>query len=218
MYPGRFLATMPAMSENTHWKLATSPTTEVQVAEDVVALKAPLVRVDRDEDGTWSFFGPGSDETSTRSTTLGGVVDAWPHVAGLTDLNNGSSAVWHWAQHGWAVGGGCTCGQCSDPVAADLDRQSWPDALPPNRPVLVERRVLSGEVRLSDLRQEDGNLLVLGPGEQQRTAEEMVAIAIVDVVRRWPHSMHALRALQEGRGMEWNPEALNWQEYELVPA
>ncbi|APU13035.1 MULTISPECIES: hypothetical protein [Actinoalloteichus] len=206
------------MSENLYWKLTTSPTTEVQVAEDVVALRAPLVRVARNEDGVWSFFGPGETDGPTRATTLGGVVDAWPHVAGLSDLRTGTTAVWHWGQHGWAVGGGCTCGQCGEPQAADIDRQVWPDDVPPNRPVLVEKSVLSGQTPLTDLRGESGNTIVLGPGEQQRQADEMVAIAIVDVVRRWPHTLHALRALQEGRGMEWNAEALNWQEYELVPA
>ena len=206
---------MPAMSQKTEWTLATAPDAAVRVDEDVLALRAPLVRVHRDAEGAWSFEGPGGTRRPAKTTLLGAVVSAWPHVAALSELDSGSAAVWSWKQHGWAGEFECRCGSCEKPVASDLDRTSWPSDLQPNRIVSVENTALSGQVGLTDIIATPGGTALLGPGSHHRSSDQMAPIALANVIRRWPHTMQALRSLQEGRGLRWNPEQLNWQEYVL---
>lgn len=201
---------MPAM--NTDWKLKAPPETEVNVDEDVLAMRAPLVRVHRDDTGGWSFDGPGA-ATASKRTVLGAVVGAWPHVAALSELDSGGAVIWSWRQHGWASEFECKCGGCEQPVASDIDRRAWPADLEPQSIVSVEQAALSGQVTLSDILHTPGGIALLGPGEHHRTADMMTPVAVANVIRRWPHCMQALRSLKDGRGMRWNPEALNWHEY-----
>ena len=202
--------------ENSEWKLNTPPDAEVHVDTDVLALRAPLVRVRRDDAGTWSFTGPAADPRPTKRTVLSAVVGAWPHVSALTDLESGGGAVWSWTKHGWAGEFECTCGNCEQPVATDIDRKSWPEELQPHNVVSVEKAALSGEVPLTDIIDTPGGTALLGPGDHRRTADLMTPVALANVVRRWPHTMQALRSLQKGRGMRWNPENLNWHEYVIA--
>lgn len=201
------------MLQNTLWKLDTPPDTQVRVAEDVLALRSPLVRVHRDDEGSWSFQGPGTEMDEKNVTSLRSVVEAWPHVAGLSYLEPEKTALWSWEQHGWTGEFECHCGSCEPPVAADLDRHTWPSDLQPNRLVSVEQLALSGQVALANIIATPGGTALLGPGDQRRTSDEMAPVATANVLRRWPHTMQALRSLREGRGMRWNPEDLNWQEY-----
>jgi hypothetical protein len=203
---------MPAM-QNTEWKLKTPPDAQVSVDEDVLALRAPLVRVHRDDKGTWSFDGPGSTPRPAQKTLLGAVVGAWPHVAALSDLDIGSTVVWSWSRHGWSREFECHCGHCDEPVAADLDRKTWPADLDPNRIVSVEQTALSGQVALTDIIFTPGGVALLGPGDHHRTSDMMAPVAVANVIRRWPHTMQAMRMLNDGRGMRWNPDGLHWQEY-----
>jgi hypothetical protein len=205
---------MPAM--NTDWKLNTPPESEVHVDADVLAMRAPLVRVHRDDEGTWSFDGPGHNPRPSKKTMLSAVVGAWPHVAALSDLETGGAAVWSWKQHGWASEFECKCGNCEQPVAADIDRNSWPAELQPHTILSVEQAALSGQVSLTDIISTPGGIALLGPGDHRRTADLMAPVALANAIRRWPHTMQALRALKEGRGMRWNPEGLNWHEYVLA--
>lgn len=202
---------MPAM--NTHWKLSAPPDLEVHVDTDVLAMRAPLVRVHRDEAGTWSFDGPGQTPRPSKKTVLSAVLGAWPHVAALSDLGAGAAAVWSWKQHGWASEFACECGSCEQPVASDIDRRSWPQELQPHTIVSVEQAALSGQVALTDIISTPGGTALLGPGDHRRTADLMTPVALANVIRRWPHTMQALRMLKDGRGMRWNPEGLNWHEY-----
>ncbi|KEI43324.1 hypothetical protein GU90_16290 [Saccharopolyspora rectivirgula] len=204
---------MPAM--NTAWRLKSPPEEPVQVDRDVLAMRAPLVRVCRDGRGSWAFQGPGQPPKPTQQTTLGAVVGAWPHVAALAGLGHGDAAVWSWRQHGWAAET-CECGNCDPPVASDIDRGSWPAELQPHRLVSVEKAALTGQVPLTDIIDTPDGIALLGPGDHRRTADLMAPVAMANVIRRWPHTMHALRALQEGRGMRWNPEGLNWHEYRVA--
>jgi len=205
---------MPAM--NTEWKLKTPPEAEVHVDEDVLAMRAPLVRVHRDDQGAWSFDGPGRPPKPAKKTMLSAVVGAWPHVAALSDLDTGCAAVWSWRQHGWASEFECRCGNCEQPVAADIDRTSWPSELQPHTIVSVEQAALSGQIPLTDIISTPGGIALLGPGDHRRTADLMAPVALANVVRRWPHTMQALRALREGRGMRWNEKGLNWHEYVIA--
>lgn len=201
------------MSQNTEWKLRTPPEAEVWVDEDVLALSAPLVRVHRDEEGRWSFDGPGEPPRPVVKTVLGAVVSAWPHVSALTEMDSGDSVVWSWERHGWTGEFECRCGSCEQPVAADLDRNTWPSELPPDRLASVENTALAGQVALTDIIATPGGIALLGAGSQRRTSDEMAPVALANVIRRWPHTMQALRAVRDGHGMRWNPEALNWNEY-----
>ncbi|QUH00331.1 hypothetical protein HUO13_05405 [Saccharopolyspora erythraea] len=202
--------------QNKEWKLKTPPDTEVAVAEDVLGMRVPLVRVRRDGGGGWSFFGPGDEEGPTKRTVLSAVVGAWPHVSALAELEAGSVAVWSWTQHGWTGEFECRCGECQQPVAADLDRKTWPSDLHPHHIVSVEQTALSGQVVLADIISTEGGIALLGPGEHRRTSEKMTPVAVANVIRRWPHTMHALRALNEGRGMRWNSEGMAWHEYVIA--
>lgn len=204
---------MPAMQQNSEWKLASAPEAEVRVDEDVLAMRAPLVRAHRDDEGTWSFDGPGANPRPVRKTVLKAVVGAWPHVAALSHLDTGGAAVWSWNRHGWTSVFECKCGSCDQPVAADLDRSTWPADLHPNHLVSVEQTALSGQVPLLDIIHTPGGIALLGPGGHRRTSDTMTSVAVANVIRRWPHTMQALRSLQEGRGMSWNPQKLNWHEY-----
>ncbi|MER7010896.1 hypothetical protein ABT324_05655 [Saccharopolyspora sp. NPDC000359] len=201
---------------NTHWKLNAPPESEVHVDADVLAMRAPLVRVHRDDTGTWSFDGPGKEPRPSKKTLLSAVVGAWPHVAALTDLGTGAAAVWSWKQHGWASEFECQCGSCDQPVASDIDRRSWPEELQPHTILSVEQAALSGQTALTDIVSTPGGTALLGPGDHRRTADLMTPVALANVIRRWPHTMQALRMLKEGRGMRWNPEGLNWHEYVLA--
>ncbi|SDW66117.1 hypothetical protein SAMN05216215_1004276 [Saccharopolyspora shandongensis] len=205
---------MPAM--NTDWKLNTPPESEVNVDADVLAMRAPLVRVHRNDEGTWSFDGPGRNPRPSKKTMLSAVVGAWPHVAALSDLDTGGAAVWSWKQHGWASEFKCECGSCEQPVAADIDRNSWPAELQPHSILSVEQVALSGQAPLTDIISTPGGIALLGPGDHRRSADLMTPIALANVIRRWPHTMQALRALKEGRGMRWNQQQLNWHEYVLA--
>ncbi|RKT83260.1 hypothetical protein SAMN05421805_105257 [Saccharopolyspora antimicrobica] len=205
---------MPAM--NTHWKLSAPPESEVHVDADVLAMRAPLVRVHRDKAGTWSFDGPGQSPRPSKRTLLSAVVGAWPHVAALSDLGIGAAAVWSWKQHGWAGESACECGSCDQPVAADIDRHSWPEELQPHTILSVEQAALSGQTALTDIVSTPGGVALLGPGEHRRTADLMTPVALANVIRRWPHTMQALRMLKEGHGMRWSAEGLNWHEYALA--
>ncbi|GAA0538272.1 hypothetical protein GCM10011581_05240 [Saccharopolyspora subtropica] len=198
---------------NTDWKLTTPPESEVHVDTDVLAMRAPLVRVHRDDEGTWSFDGPGQAPRPSKKTVLSAVVGAWPHVAALSDLDRGGAVVWSWKHHGWASEFACRCGNCEQPVATDIDRGSWPSDLQPHIIVNVEQAALSGQVSLTDMISTPGGIALLGPGDHRRTADVMTPVALANVIRRWPHTMQALRALKEGRGMRWNPENLSWHEY-----
>ncbi|RCW42834.1 hypothetical protein DFQ14_10890 [Halopolyspora algeriensis] len=204
------------MSQNTEWKLRTPPQTEVWVDEDVLAMRAPLVRVHRDDAGTWLFDGPGEPPRPASRTHLSAVAGAWPHVAALTELNSGDSVVWSWEQHGWTSEFECRCGNCAQPVATDLDRSTWPSELHPEYLASVESTALSGQIMLTDILATPGGIALLGPGGQNRTSEEMTPVALANVIRRWPHTMRALRAVRDGHGMRWNPEELNWHEYMTV--
>lgn len=204
---------MPAMLQNMEWKLAAPPETEVRVDQEVLALRAPLVRVSRDDTGGWSFDGPGVTPRPTQKTLLGAVVGAWPHVSALSDLDIGEAAVWSWHRHGWSGEFECRCGGCDQPVPADLDRTTWPSDLPPDRLVSVEQTALSGQVSLIDIISTPGGIALLGPGEHRRTSDRMTPVAVANVIRRWPHTMQALRSVQDGRGMRWNATGLNWHEY-----
>lgn len=205
----------PAMSQKSGWKLSAGPEVTVQVDEDVLALRAPLVRVHRDSGGAWSFDGPGTPPRPARSTLLGAVVDAWPHVAALSDLDNGESAVWSWKQHGWAGESRCRCGECETPIARDLDRENWPSDLQPNQIVSVEQRALTGQIELTDIIAPPGGTALLGPGDYRRTSDQMAPIAVANVIRRWPHTMNALRYIKEGRGLHWDRENMHWEEYKI---
>ena len=190
---------MPAM--NTDWKLSTSPESEVLVDTDVLAMRSPLVRVHRDAKGTWSFDGPGQRPRPNKTAMLSAVVGAWPHVAALSDMDTGRAVVWSWKQHGWAAEFECKCGDCEQPVASDIDRQSWPAELQPHTVVSVEQAALSGQVSLTDIVSTAGGVALLGPGDHRRTSDLMAPVALANVIRRWPHTMQALRMLHEGRGM-----------------
>ncbi|WP_019853273.1 hypothetical protein [Actinopolyspora mortivallis] len=204
------------MSQITETKLDASSRTEVSVDEDVLALRSPLVQVRRDEQGSWFFEGPGGSSDSTVRTVLGAVVNAWPHVAALGDLEPGRSAIWSWHDHGWTSEFECTCGECEQPAPVDLDRRSWPADLDPEALVSVEETALSGQVVLSDILYTSGRIALLGVGEQNRSSEEMTSVAMANVIRRWPHTMRALRSVRSGYLLRWNPESLNWHEYETV--
>ncbi|GAB2660821.1 hypothetical protein GCM10027271_19460 [Saccharopolyspora gloriosae] len=207
---------MLGMEQNTEWKLNTPPEAEVLVDTDVLSLRAPLVRVHRDDTGTWSFSGPEGETRPTKRTMLSAVVGAWPHVAALSDLDVGGGVVWSWAKHGWAGEFECRCGNCDQPVAADLDRRTWPPDLHPNTLISVEKTTLSGQVPLTDILSTPGGIAFLGPGDHRRTSELMTPVAVANVIRRWPHTMQALRAAKEGRGLGWNPHGMNWHEYVLA--
>lgn len=195
------------------WKLDTPPETEVQVDEEVLTLRAPLVAAHRDNTGGWSFDGPGNGPRTARTTLLRAVVGAWPHVAGLTGLTNGATAVWSWRLHGWSGDNDCQCGHCAQAVPADLDRNSWPADLDPEALLSVEKVALTGQAELTDIIATPGGTALLGPGDHHRTSDQMTRIATANVLRRWPHTMHALQALQEERGLRWNTQDLNWHEY-----
>lgn len=192
---------------------ASPAETEVLVDEEVLGLRAPLVRVHRDEAGTWSFDGPGAAPRPAVKTLLSAVRNAWPHVCALVELDPGTSAVWSWERHGWVAEFECRCGSCEQPVPSDLDRRSWPTDLHPEHIVSVEHAALSGQVALSDILSTPGGIALLGPGTQRRTSDQMAPVAVANVIRRWPHTMRALRSVRDGHGMRWNPEALNWHEY-----
>lgn len=215
------------MSENTmtpqtpanqprNWKLDTPPETPVQVAHDVIALAAPLVRASRDADGTWLFAGPVDPGEEVQTTMLSAVVSAWPHVAGVPTLTAGGTAIWQWAEHGWSTGVDCRCGTCTDPHAADIAADDWPVELDAESDTWVELAALEGRVPLSDLRRNEYGVAISGPGTHQRSEDDVTTVPMISIVRRWPHTILALRALQPGRGMRWRPEVLNWQEYELL--
>lgn len=198
------------------WKLSASPESPVRVDDDVLTLRAPLVRVHRDDAGTWSFSGPGKASGRSQRTRLGAVVGAWPHVAALSDLDIGTSAVWSWQGHGWASEFVCRCGCCDPPKPADLDRTSWPADLAPDRVTSVEHAALSGEIGLSDIVSNRTGITLLGLGVHRRASDTMTSVAVANVIRRWPHTMQALRSISAGRGMRWNPARLNWHEYVLA--
>jgi hypothetical protein len=204
------------MPENTYWKLNASPDTAVRVAHDVIALAAPLVRVSRDAAGNWLFGGPTDPAADVQTTVLSAVVEAWPHVAGLPAMAPGGTAVWLWAEHGWSTGVDCKCGRCGDPEPADIDESCWPRQLAPDADTWVELAALEGRVPLSDLRCNEYGVAVSGAGTHQRSEDEVAMLPMISVVRRWPHTVLALCALQPGRGMWWRPDALHWQEYELL--
>lgn len=201
------------MSENSESKMDTSSRAEVFVDEDVLALRAPLVRVEREQKGTWIFDGPGEQPRPRVQTLLGAVVNAWPHVLALADLHPGTCAIWSWPDHGWAGEFECTCGDCEQPMPADLDRRTWPSELDPEDIVSVEETALAGQVSLSDILYASGRIALLGPGDQNRTSEEMAPVALANVIRRWPHTMRALRSLRDGYVLRWNSQSLNWNEY-----
>lgn len=204
------------ISPRARWKLSSPPDTEVRVDADVLALRAPLVRVHRDNHGVWSFDGPGEAPRPAKRAMLRAVVDAWPHVSALSELDSGTAVVWSWRQHGWAHEFVCKCGGCEQPVAVDLDRRTWPQDLWPNQLVSVEESALSGRVALVDILATPGGIALLGPGGHRRTSDLMTPVAVVNVIRRWPHTMQPLRALQDGRGMRWNQDTLCWHEYQLA--
>ncbi|WP_460957481.1 hypothetical protein [Parasphingorhabdus pacifica] len=201
------------MQQKTEWKLGSPPDAEVRVDQEVLAMRAPLVRVHRDEGGAWAFDGPGREPRPAKRTVLSAVVGAWPHVAALSHLDNGTAAVWSWNRHGWTSEFDCRCGSCDQPVAADLDRSTWPADLQPNDLVSVEQTALAGQVPLLDIIHTPGGIAMLGPGGHRRTSDQMTPVAVANVIRRWPHTMQALRSLDEGRGVSWNEEKLNWHEY-----
>jgi hypothetical protein len=205
-----------AMSQHAKWKLSSPPDTQVRVDEDVLTMRAPLVRVHRADSGEWSFDGPGVAPRPAKTASLGAVAHAWPHVCALSQLDSGAAAVWSWRQHGWAGEFECRCGNCDRPVAADLDRRNWPSDLRPDQIVSVELIALSGRVELADILTTPGGIALLGPGDHRRTSDTMTPVAVVNVIRRWPHTMQALRALGEGRGMRWSPDTLHWHEYVLA--
>lgn len=205
-----------AMSQNVEWKLNSPPETEVRVDTDVLSLRAPLVRVHRDDEGTWSFDGPGASPRPSQNTVLGAVVGAWPHVAGLSQMDAGDSAVWSWRAHGWSGEFECHCGHCEPPRPADLDRRSWPEDLDPNQLISVERVALSGEIGLTDILYNSSWIALVGPGLHRRTSDKMTPVAVANVIRRWPHTMQALRAITYGRGMRWNHSSLSWHEYVIA--
>lgn len=200
------------MVDNT-WKLPTPPDAPAHVDEEVLALRAPLVRVHRTEDGTWCFDGHGAWPRSTRQIPLGAVVQAWPHVCALSPLEPGAGAVWSWHKHGWAREFHCTCGTCESPKPADLDRGMWPEDMEPDRILNVEQAVLTGQTTLTDMRCTSAGVSLHGPAEQERQDEAMTPVAAANAVRRWPHTMRALQSLNKGRGMYWDGENLNWREY-----
>lgn len=203
------------MPKNTLWKLDTPPEAEVRVDEDVLALRAPLVCVYRDSGGAWFFDGPGATPRPSRTTMLSAVVNAWPHVAGLSGLDSGDSAVWSWRRHGWSSESDCHCGSCVQPTPSDLDRNTWPAELNPEGLISVEKVALTGQVELTDIVSTPGGTALLGPGDHRRTSDLMTRVATANVLRRWPHAMQALRSLNDGRGMRWNISDLNWHEYVL---
>jgi hypothetical protein len=211
---------MPAMAETgsqkAQWKLGSPPNTEVRVDDEVLTLRAPLVQVRRDGRGEWSFDGPGRAPGSAKRTLLGAVVDAWPHVGALSTLDVGSAAIWSWREHGWSHVSECRCGSCEQPVAADLDRRTWPSDLHPNHIVSVEQAALSGQIGLTEILFRSGGIAFLGPGDQRRTSDTMTPVAVANVIRRWPHTMQALRSLREGRGLRWDADTLQWREYFLA--
>jgi hypothetical protein len=203
-------------SQRARWMLASPPDTEVRVDEEVLAVRAPLVRVHRDDRGEWSFDGPGTAPRPARATRLGAVVDAWPHVHALSTLDVGGSAIWSWREHGWSPVSECRCGSCEQPVAVDLDRRTWPSDLHPNHIVSVEQAALSGQIALTDILFPPGGIAFLGPGDHRRTSDTMAPVAVANVIRRWPHTMWALRSLREGRGLRWHADSLQWHEYLLA--
>lgn len=198
------------------WKLESPPETQVQVDEEVLTLRAPLVAAHRDTAGGWTFNGPSNGPRSTRTTLLNAVAAAWPHVAGLTGLNPGGTAVWSWRNHGWTGHTECRCGECAHLAPVDLDRTTWPSELDPESLLSVEKSTLTGQSELTDIVATPGGTAFLGPGDHHRTSDQMTLVATANVLRRWPHTMHALRALQQKHGMRWNTQDLNWHEYALV--
>lgn len=207
---------MPAMAQNTENRLDASMQQEVSVDEDVLALRAPLVLVRRNDQGEWIFEGPGESPRPTVRTVLGAVVNAWPHVSALAELEPGSAAVWSWDNHGWTSEFECTCGECEQPVATDLDRRTWPGELDPEDLVSVEETALSGQEVLTNILYTSGRIAMLGPGEQHRTSDQLASVAMANVIRRWPHTMRALCSVRSGYLLRWNAESLNWHEYEAV--
>lgn len=205
-----------APAQQADWKLDTPPETPVQVALDVIALAAPLVRASRGADGTWLFAGPTDPGDEIQTTLLSAVVSAWPHVAGVPNLDAGTSATWQWSDHGWSTGLPCDCGNCPDPRGHDISAQDWPVELDAEAETWVELAALEGRVPLSDLRRNEFGVAISGPGTHQRSEDDVTTVPLISIVRRWPHTILALRALQPGRGMRWRPEMLNWQEYELL--
>lgn len=195
------------------WKLKSAPETPVHLDENVLAMRAPLVRVRCGEDGSWTCEGPNPGQAAPQKTMLSAVVSAWPHVAALSGLDAGGCVVWSWRQLGWADENGCQCGECEKPVATDIDRSSWPEDLQPHTVVSVENVALTGQTPLTDILHTSGGIALLGAGDHRRTSDLMSPVAMANAVRRWPHTVHALRMLQESRGMRWNFDELNWHEY-----
>ncbi|MHA6802549.1 hypothetical protein [Salinifilum ghardaiensis] len=210
------MGTQTGTASDYPWKLQSPPGTPVDLDANVLAMRVPLVRVRCEESGTWTCAGPDADEASWQRTTLSAVVTAWPHIAALSNMEPGGSVVWSWPEMGWADEDGCTCGECPRPVATDVDRTAWPENLQPDTVVSVENVALTGQTPLVDILHTQGGIALIGEGDHRRTVDLMSPVAMANVVRRWPHTVQALRMLQELRGMRWNFDELNWREYRLA--
>ncbi|RJQ69108.1 hypothetical protein D5S17_31290 [Pseudonocardiaceae bacterium YIM PH 21723] len=184
-------------------------------------MQVPLVKAIRDGLGGWTFTGPEGSEVSdtpAMETTLGAVSVVWPHVSGLIRVAPGQTAVWVWSRHGWATIGACDCGECVDPTAQDISRAAWPEALRPQQRARVDRAALEGHVSLGLMQQDESGFLLVGAYPGERPPISFVEVPLVNIIRRWPHTIRALTELAPGRVMHWQPQDLGWNCYELAMA
>lgn len=202
------------MRPTQNWHLDSPPDTDVDVAQDLVELRAPLVGVRRDETGAWSFEGPADSVGDSVVMTLGDVVNAWPHVAVLDDLAPGQVAWWDWSDNGWHIG--ALVGDAEIP-AVDLHEEAWPQELPLETTAVVERAVVTGERPLADVQRDvEGFSFVGPPKDTEPVPEEFMLVRLTDAVRRWPHALGVVAALQPGEGVEWDAEQRHWEGYEFT--
>ncbi|SHG37030.1 hypothetical protein [Streptoalloteichus hindustanus] len=198
-----------------NWLLDSPPDTQVVVAQELVELRAPLVNVSRDDEGAWSFRGPGAAGEQTTVLALADVVNAWPHVASLDELRPGAVALWDWSGNGWQIGFPAT----TDPVrGVDLDEAKWP-VLGEDAHAVVERAVVTGERPLTDIQRDEEGFSYVGPEQAaDPTPEDYLLVPLADVVRRWPHSLPVVVALEVGEGVEWRHDAQQWESYRFTRA
>ncbi|MCP2259624.1 hypothetical protein LX15_003329 [Streptoalloteichus tenebrarius] len=196
-----------------NWPLDSPPGIKVAVAQELVELRAPLVNVSRDDEGDWTFRGPGAGDDQVTAMTLADVVNAWPHVASLDELRPGAVALWDWAGNGWQIGFPVST---APPKAVDLDEDRWP-LLGPDSHAVVERAVVTGERPLTDIQRDEEGFSYVGPEQTaEPNPEDYLLVPLADAVRRWPHSLPVVLALEPGEGVEWHHDAQQWESYRFT--
>ncbi|GGM42178.1 hypothetical protein GCM10012275_11440 [Longimycelium tulufanense] len=197
-----------------NWPLESPPETQVEVAQELVELRAPLVIVRRTDEGDWLFDGPGDSSNQVAMMALVDVVNAWPHVGSLDELRSGQLALWDWAGNGWQIGVPVSPEQ--PPQGVDLDVEKWP-GLGPDATAVVERAVVTGERPLTDIQRDEEGYSFVGPEQPaDPKPEDYLLVPLSDAVRRWPHSLPVVLALEPGEGVEWHHDAQHWEGYRFT--